>query len=60
MGYLLDRSGNEQVLDIPGISYEVFGISVEYPKIKKLGMGYPKSTKDIPNLKSWNGISQNQ
>ena len=30
--------GYDQVLDIPGVSFEVFGTS----------LGYPKSRKDIP------------
>jgi hypothetical protein len=42
LGYLRDRpgigQGNDQVLDIPGVSFEVFGIS----------LGYPKTRKDIP------------
>jgi hypothetical protein len=42
LGYLRDISrigqGYDQVLDIPGVSFEVFGIS----------LGYPKSRKDIP------------
>jgi hypothetical protein len=42
LGYLWDVSGigqgYDQVLDIPGVSFEVFGIS----------LGYPKSRKDIP------------
>jgi hypothetical protein len=45
LGYLWDISGTwigqgyDQVLDTPGVSFEVFGIS----------LGYPKSRKDIPN-----------
>jgi hypothetical protein len=56
LGYLWDISGigqgYDQVLDIPGVSFEVFGIS----------LGYPKTRKDIiesQNQKTWNGISQN-
>jgi hypothetical protein len=34
-------------LDIPETSFEVFGISLGYPKFNKPGIGYPKSMKDI-------------
>jgi hypothetical protein len=53
LGYLWDISGigqgYGQVLDIPGVSFKVFRIS----------LGYPKSRKDIPKSKTWYGISEN-
>jgi hypothetical protein len=62
LGYLWDISGVGQgfyqVLDITGMSFEVFGISQiqqtwnrisqineRYPKIRKPGMGYPKTNE---------------
>jgi hypothetical protein len=52
LGYLLDISGighgNDQVLDIPGLSFEVFTIY----------QGYPKSRKKIPKSEKTR-ISQN-
>jgi hypothetical protein len=41
--------GYDHALDIPGISFEVFGISQGCPDIEKSEMGYPKLMKDIPN-----------
>jgi hypothetical protein len=53
-GYLRDLSGDsgigqgyDQVLDISGMSFEVFWISHGYPKTEKSRMGYPKSMKDV-------------
>jgi hypothetical protein len=54
LGYLWDISGigqgYDQVLDIPGISFEAFGIFLEYPQKRQ---DIPKSENlewDIPKL----------
>jgi hypothetical protein len=57
LGCLWDRpgiaQGYDQVLDIPGVSFEVSGISLGYP------WDIPKQGKISQNHKTWNGISQN-